>query len=378
MKVKFTELDKETQIGRCTIPQAVFVTQNPDDETFEQVVERQEKFLKLSESIKNKLIASETAEKIKAIGEHYKLELLQMAPIARVIRSYYFGEVKLESFADVISRESKINLADAQNIAKYIVDRIINKDAQAPSVVPTVKMTVTQAMEKYPEIKGQILTSTPIEIAGQIVRPTIQNWTRDYFNVVGAGNRDIMKRSSFLYHAKNSKNLNAIDRQKLSNLLKSLDEGFLLKIDINKREIVFDGVATMNRTAMPSGLDMNKKIELPAYQQPTIMARDGEAKSYAKETVTKKELASDTKNNEALIRHVQGNSWDLKSSHFIKRNEFDKNIPKSVDEENIKFSSPQQLPVEKESDLAKPNFGDREPTGGKSLKNLFGRIEPID
>ncbi|EKE20764.1 MAG: hypothetical protein ACD_7C00491G0003, partial [uncultured bacterium] len=140
-KVKFAKLDKKVQMGRCTIPQAVFVTLDPDDETFEQVVERQEKFLKLPENIKDKLVSSETAEKIKTVCAHFNLELLQMAPVARVIRSYYFAEVKLEDFANVIEKESKIGKEEAGNIARYIIDRIINKDVKPQVTVRKEKIT---------------------------------------------------------------------------------------------------------------------------------------------------------------------------------------------------------------------------------------------
>ncbi|NLC30602.1 MAG: hypothetical protein GX765_00935, partial [Candidatus Moranbacteria bacterium] len=124
MLSKFLELSEGFQERMCTAPQAVFSTLNPDDETTEQVIDRQDRFIKLPENIKDKLVSHETADKIKAIGAHYKLELLQMAPIARVIRSYYFGEVKLDDFASIIEKESKISKEDAENIARYVKDRI--------------------------------------------------------------------------------------------------------------------------------------------------------------------------------------------------------------------------------------------------------------
>ncbi|MGW8185454.1 MAG: hypothetical protein ACWGHO_05085 [Candidatus Moraniibacteriota bacterium] len=373
--MKFLEFSKEMQIRMCTFPQSVFSTPDPDDETTEQIIERQERFLKLSESIKDRLVSHETAEKIKAIGAHYNLELLQMAPIARVIRSYYFGEVKLEDFAKVISEESKINLEDAQSIARYITEKIINKKVPVVAAVPTVKMTIIQAIEKFPEIEEQILTNTSIEVDGKMARPTIKSWKRDYFNVVGADNRDIMKRSSYLYHSKNVKNLNVSDRQKLSNLLKSLDEGFLLRVDVNKREIVFDSAPAINKSMAGGNVDMGKRMEKSVSQKPAVIVKEAETKN-DKPVFEKKE--ENKTENKTLINHVQGNNWDLKSAHFIKREEFDNKTVKNSNEENIKFSSPQQLPVEKENDLNKPNFKDGAETKSRSLKDFFGRIEPVE
>ncbi|MDX9913986.1 MAG: hypothetical protein RBS77_05405 [Candidatus Moranbacteria bacterium] len=376
MATKFLELNKNFQDRMCTVPQAVFVTLDPDDETFEQIVERQDKFIKLPEAVKDKLLSHETAEKIKSIGKHYDLELLQMAPIARVIRSYYFGEVKLEDFADVIMKESKINLEDAQNIARYITEKIIKKEAPVVAAVPTVKMTIAQAVEKFPEVEEQILTSASIEVDGKMARPTIKSWKKDYFNVVGADNRDIMKRSSYLYHSKNVKNLNATDRQKLSNLLKSLDEGFLLRVDAGKKEIVFDSAPVINKNMTGSSVDMSKKVEQPVLQKPTVVMNEVTPKS-DKPVFEKKEEDKVT-NDRPLISHVQGNKWDLKSAHFIKREEFDNKAVVNNNQENIKFFSPQQLPVEKENDLSKPIFKEETATKSRSLKNFFGRIEPVE
>ncbi|MFA6183888.1 MAG: hypothetical protein WC682_02170 [Parcubacteria group bacterium] len=375
MTIKFSELNKEIQLRRCVIPQAVFTTLSPDDETDKQVIERQEKFLKLPENIKDKLTSNETVEKIKNVGAHYKLELLQMAPIARAIRSYYFGELKLEDFASVISKESNISLTDAQNISRYIIERVIKRDAAKPVVAQTVKMTISQAMEKYPEIKMQILTSFPIESDGQIVKPTVGNWARDYFTIVGAGNRDMMKRSSYLYHSKNVKNLNTADRQRLSNVLKSLDEGFLFRVDPSKREVIFEGIAPA----------LIKKTEAPVYARPIL-----EKKEETKPDYEKKIVREDEENKGTVINHVQGNSWDLKSSHFVKENnagtlignkkreDFDSINLGENNQDNIKFSSPQQLPVEKENDLGKPNFRGNQEVENERLKNFFGKIEPIE
>lgn len=501
-RIKFAELDKKIQEGRCTIPQAVFVTLNPDDETFEQVVERQEKFLKLPENIKDKLVAPQTAEKIKSIGAHYGLELLQMAPIARAIRSYYFGELKLENFVEVIKEESKIPEEEARGIYEYILNGIINKEVTVENTVKKEKMTIGQALEKYPVIKRKLLTSLPIEINRINVSPTIENWISDYFATVGAGNRDVMKRSSYLYHSKNAKGLNMIDRQKLSLVLKSLDEGFLLDIDINRSEIIFDLVQTENKNNFVSEIN-NKKNDLVDYRKPVSQKREVEVaektekaplankrfldgfsgmekkeikksetneisaakseeriekanepnllnningvnkksgrfgflignkkrddfdkkipenKNISKGTITffeepvlekneslKKENESNNvstqdiklqdkkdENNRMVIKHVSGNNWDLGSAHFLEKdgdnkkntsrfNIFKKDDDRDVDakspvskpEEGIKFTFPQQLPVEKENN----KIGSAAKNKTEELGSFFGKIRPIE
>lgn len=366
MLIKFLELNRNFQERMCTVPQAVFTTLNPDDETNEQIISRQDRFLELSEAIKDKLISAETSDKIKAIGKHYNLELLQLAPIARVIRSYYFGEVKLENFANIIEKESRVSREDSENIARYVIERIIQTDVKNTPVSKIEKMNISKAMETYPEIKNQKLTSYSIEKDGQLVAPTIGEWIRDYHSAVGAGNRDIMKRSSYLYHSKNVKNLNVTDRQKLSAILKSLDAGLIIKVDTDKKEVIFDlsPVENKGRFTMPS----------------TNVARNTED-AISQYKTEKTQIIRN--NSPVTINHVQGNNLDLRSSYFKNENEkksglgflmsnkkradFDNKKEVIIgEEEGLKFSSPQQLPVEKESNKSTNN------------NDFFSKIRPIE
>jgi len=489
MNVKFSQFKESEKIELCTTPHCVFVTLNPDDETFEQIVERQDKFIKLPEAVKDKLLSHETSEKIKAIGRNYNLELLQMAPIARVIRSYYFAEVKLEDFANVIEKESKIKKEEAESIAKYIIDRIINKDVKPQVTVKKEKITIARAMEKYPEIKRQHLTGAFLETGGKAFSPTIENWIGDYFSVVGAGNRDVMKRSSYLYHSKNVKGLNATERQKLSKILKSLDEEFLLEVDIDKKEIVFDLMPAENKNkflikeitnnkpqanqtnyqneeatkkeeeitkledkgsapvvsnrrfldgfsnktdkkeeedkiiakqvqekiAELKNIDLPKKVENASEKKgrfdflignkkreefdkkESTQVSNGGIKFF--QDVTPKESeslrierddslngiskAEKSENKKGIIRHVRGNNWDLGSAHFLKEDndivkeankEMDKVAPAEISDDSVKFTSPQQLPVEKEKNI--PDNGIK--TKNDKWNNFFGKIKPLE
>lgn len=369
--MKFSEFNKEMQERMCTFPQSVFATLNPDDETDEQVKERQNKFLKLPEVVKDKLVSHETANKIKAIGEHYGLSLLQMAPIARVIRSYYFAEVKLEDMAGVIEKESKISKENAENVAKYLADRIIGKSV-APLVdtIKTEKMTLSKAMETYPNIRNQKITSSPIEVDGESVAPTLNNWINDYYSIVGAGNKDIVKRSSYLYHSRNVKNLSSTDRQKLSFVLKSLDDGSMIEIVSATKEIYFSA----------------KNIQLTP-QQTTEGGKQSGASFFnlqkKDEPIKNEEIKADnTKNKEDKsedVKHVHGNSLELGSIHF--KDEKKKGIlsffGRKKNEDGLSFSFSQQFPSEKDN----LNKGEEKKDLGKIVPkedNFFSKITPIE
>ena len=412
MKVNFFDLDREIQTKRCTLPQAVFVTLNPDDETTEQVIERQEKFLSLPEDVKEKLISHETAEKIKAIGAHYNLELLQMAPIARVIRSYYFGEAKIEDFAEIIEKESKIPKEEAQNIARYIKDRIISREIKEIDTVKLEKMLFNEAVEAFPEIKNQKITEYSIESEGQMFAPTVANWIQDYYNLVGAGSKDIMKISSYLYHSKNGKKLSSSDRHNLAQLIRAVDQNIPLNIDTQKREIVFDLSSETPKVKTPLTPPIAPKNINGVISRPVVEIARKNNFDVKKATVEKAEESrdlhtsfgvnsennrNDINNEKTTIRHIHGNSWNLGSAHFREDVQTKKSgwnflkgagsreqIKKGAGLEgvdNLKFSSAQILSSEKvKEDEMVPHLRD-EPTKRTSINpknDFFGRIRPME
>jgi len=408
MSIKFSELSKDFQDRMCTVPQAVFSTLNPDDETSEQVIERQDRFIKLPENVKNKLVSYETAKKIKVVGEHYNLELLQMAPIARVVRNYYFGDVKLDDFAGIIEKESKVSSEDAQAIARFVKERIIERDVKMTEAESVKKLSIGAAIKIYPEIKDQKITDMPIEVDGETAAPTLSNWIKDYYGLVGAGNRDMMKRSSYIYHGKNTKQLSQTEKQKIALIAKSLDDGTPVKIDSEKKEIVFDSVSNFSQ----QNKNVENKIGFTAPIKPAIKFDDVIKKVEKNNTV--ENIKTDSLNREKVIfsaekekeknvqdkiesrpeiKHVHGNNWDLRSQHFKtdekkktgifgfsfgskkRREEFDKETAAG----KIEFSSPQKLPVEKNKIKILDLPGEtKEKKKDSENKNFFGRISPLN
>ena len=98
-------------------------------------------------------------------------------------------------------------------------------------------------------------------------------------------------------------------------------------------------------------------------------------------------------NSKMVIKHVSGNNWDLGSAHFLEKDsavkkstsrfnifkkDTDKDLavtpPTSKREENIKFTFPQQLPVEKENDKTDSAVK----TKTEELGDFFGKIRPIE
>ncbi|HDZ85404.1 MAG TPA: hypothetical protein ENH35_02585, partial [Candidatus Moranbacteria bacterium] len=218
-RTSFNDLTEESKILKTTVPIYTPVTLSPDDETLSQIMERQEKFLKLSEPIKDKLASYKTGEKIQQIGKIFNLELLQMASIARAIRSYYFGEIKLEAIPSLLSKEIGIDIARAQEIAKVANEKIIGSKVQERSPEENLmKLPIGQALQKYPKTGEQPITSSPIKLKHfpAPARPSIKNWIADFHQKMGMEKHGMMERSEYLFNSENAKSLTSAERQKLA------------------------------------------------------------------------------------------------------------------------------------------------------------------
>lgn len=238
---KSSDLNDYLKVEKYTIPQAVSVTKNPAEETKEQIIERQEKFLKLPEEVKTKLVSQGTSKIIQDIGKVYNLELMQLAEIARAVRSYYFGEVKSEDFPTILSKEMGIDVGVAQEISKQIIEKIINENFLGANV-NLIEVTLSQALKQFPKLGDQAITLNPLKSRhfSATLRPSIKNWIADYYDNLGPERHGSMERADYLYHSENGKRLTQGERQKVAQLLKSLDEESNLKIDSEKQEIVFE------------------------------------------------------------------------------------------------------------------------------------------
>lgn len=240
------------------IPQQVSVTKNSKEETAEQIIERQERFLKLSEDVKDKLASHKTGEKIFKIGQSFGFDLQKTASIARLVRSYYFGEVKKEDFYQVLMKETGVGEDDAKKIAE-IVTRTIIDDKNLAVNKNLIEMKLEDALKRFPEIGEQIVSGVSLKGKGfsDMLRPTIKNWIKDYYQEMGTGKHDLMQRGDYLYHSKNTKGISEAERQKLMTIIKSLEDGELLKIDEQQKEIIFDAYKEPQKVDIKSSIKDN-------------------------------------------------------------------------------------------------------------------------
>ncbi len=239
-------LEETTKSFSSFSPVVVPVSEN---ETEEEFLYRWEKFDALPQDTKNKLSAEETSEEIKNIKQIFNLELPQISHISRIIRSYYFGEIGLDRFPQLLSEKLGIDSVKAQSIVEHIKEKIINKkikteenhtrrDERDENIV---KLPILEALKRYPDLGNQKISDNDIklEIFPHPVKPSIRNWITDYRQTTGTENRGTMEKSHYLFHGSNARKLSPQELQKLSLILKSLDNHIPLAINAKKQRVIF-------------------------------------------------------------------------------------------------------------------------------------------
>jgi len=225
------------------------------------------KIMALPFRMRLKLLSTDFSQKIQAIGQKYQFELLRLENITRLIREYYFGEVRLEDFPKEIEKRMGVSLLTAQEIARYIKSEIIDWDPWGEYIAGLPKLTVREIVEKYPKIADTEITAGYIELkkSEDFSDPTIKNWIRDYVSYFGYESHSQMVRTQYLFRGENAKSLNSQDREKLAVVLKSFDENIPLPVDEEKNEIVFDS-ATSDRDEInqrKNGIRPESEIKIP-------------------------------------------------------------------------------------------------------------------
>jgi hypothetical protein len=201
--------------------------------------------------------------------------------IASLVRVYYFGKAPFEQFPLLLSNEVGLSQDKIAVVMNFIQTEILS--LKAPKKLEEDEVTVTkinslslqllQALEKFPRINDQQITSGRIKIRSEkeSVRGTVRNWLRAYRDSVGVRKHSAMERGQFLFQSENAKNLFAQEREKVALLLKSLDDQEAIAIDPERQEIAFPVSTTPIASPMapptpPVSMSMQQPILTSAIQ----------------------------------------------------------------------------------------------------------------
>lgn len=108
-----------------------------------------------------------------------------------------------------------------------------------------IKMSIKDLIKNYPIVESQQIGSQEsIVVQGMDVpmKPVIKFWIRDYLEKMGYNRHYNLDRVSYIYHDKNTRNMNEEERRQLGLVLKSLDEEISLPFSTKKQKIDFSKV----------------------------------------------------------------------------------------------------------------------------------------
>lgn len=217
-----------------------------------------------------------------------------------------------------------------------------------------VKISLLEALKQYPALGEQAITSNPIKLRyfPTPVKPSIKNWITDYHEALGAGKHSTMDRGNFLFHGENGKRLTQMERQKVSLMLKSLDEEMLLSIDGDAQKIIFE-IASQSPAA-PSSENVQQSPQPAVSVQPRATFQAAPSRENSPEDIAQARIRQSL--NFAKVEPAQFAKNENKAKIFdFEDSNYANTLREKISEQEkpvmgaFSFSSAQELPVEKQA-----------------------------
>lgn len=232
------------------------------------------RFDALSEERKNILSSIEVPEKMKLLQDTFGCDDGAVEGISVLIRWLFFGQINPQGFQegikDVCEELAPDKTAQVLSfIQKEIIElkpkpRVEETEEEERPKAAIMNMPILQALSKYEKLGNQLITEERIRVKSQPepVRPSLLYWLKYYRDDIGVGHHDSVQRGQFLFRSENGKKLSAEERERVSLILKSVEENFPLAIDTERQEIIFpafQGVMIGDRKE-PAAIPANARI----------------------------------------------------------------------------------------------------------------------
>jgi hypothetical protein len=158
---------------------------------------------------------------------------------------------------------SKVKILSQSPIPKKILP-------QEPEQKREVSFKFSEALSKYPKLGEQLISTAALKLRvfPTPVRPSIKNWISDYHDYVGSGSHNSVDRGNYLFQSENGKKLTSADRQRVSDILKALDQDDVVIINPESEMIVFKETSAeiqKNPAVAPVQSLTPKNIERPGF-----------------------------------------------------------------------------------------------------------------
>jgi hypothetical protein len=161
------------------------------------------------------------------------------------------------------------------------------------SAQKNISLPLLQALSKYENLGNQLITGERIKIKsqGEPVRPSLLYWLRYYRDELGIGQHNSVDRGQFLFRSENGKKLSHEERERLSLILKSIEENFPLQIDTERQEIVFPVFQAVVMPPQTTPQNVLGKETAPVISKPTISPSSERPAFFQPQDMSKKNMS---------------------------------------------------------------------------------------
>lgn len=282
-KIKKAILQNTEKIGAYTIGQWLRLfdqAYNPDDRGDEEIMAfatSNPEFAKLTPPAQ-----SAVKQIIHAYDTLISSQLVDIYDLVDVERRFESGYVpsRMAAAPEAPYASYREGYAAPASAAPFSLDRMtpVERAPQPAPARPVAEPQITQlpfkrAVQKYPELNNQLISSHSIQPEGapNPMQPTVRNWIRDYYDIMGTEKHSTIERSKYFYNSPNARMLSQVERQHLVDLIRSLEDETPLSIDAANKRIIFEEAALQKQpssaTPAPSIRTAPAPREHPAQPQ---------------------------------------------------------------------------------------------------------------
>ena len=227
----------------------------------------------------------------------------------------------------------------------------------------TISLPLLQALPKYENLGNQLITGGRIKVKSQAepVRPSLFYWLKYYRDELGIGQHSSVERGDFLFRSENGKKLSGEERERISLILKSVEENLPLSIDPKNQEIIFPASNAFSLT--PAGRPAFQDVAISA--SPTQRGEPGASPSSESGGLARNDSLMSPRSDSGGLHISRGTSFNIAApasamlqrgtpaSAMLQRGDLAQtksarpNVPFGTGE--VSFSTGHVFPVEKEA-----------------------------
>lgn len=204
---------------------------------------------------KQELLSSpELPVAIKKIGDALHLSDREIGITSLAVRKILFEEWTIgscsEKIKEILSLSGEIDQKKLITIVEFIQKDILTivpkatadeEESAATESRADVRIALLEALSRFPQLGQQTVTESRVKLrsSAEPTRGSLLNWIKCYREELGVGYHDSVTRGQFLFRSQNGAKLSDDERDRISLILRSIEDGEMLLVDSDRQQIVF-------------------------------------------------------------------------------------------------------------------------------------------